>query len=136
MASDPRAMGRRAPSSGIKLSWTDPTVRAIFYQALIVALVVLGIWYLVRNTMHNLEVRKIASGFGFLGREAGLPIGDSPFIDYTPEMTYFAALAVGVLNTLRVAIAGIVLATILGTLVGIARLSKNWLLSQCARVYV
>ena len=136
MATDPRTIGRRPPSTGMRLSWTDPTLRAIVYQVVIVGLVALGAYILVRNTMYNLDQRKIASGFGFLGREAGLPIGDSPFIDYHPTDTYLTALIVGVLNTLRVAIIGIVLATILGTVVGIARLSKNWLLAQCARVYV
>ncbi len=120
----------------MKLSWNDPTLRAIVYQIAMVGLVAAGIYYLVSNTMHNLEVRKIASGFGFLGREAGLPIGDSPFIDYNPTRSYATALAVGVLNTLRVAVVGIVLATILGTIIGIARLSKNWLLAKCALVYV
>ena len=136
MASNPRAMGRRPPSAGMKLSWSDPTLRAIVYQVVIVGLVAAGIYYLVYNTMVNLDRRKIASGFGFLAREAGLPIGDSPFIDYAPTRSYFTALMVGVLNTLRVAVLGIILATILGTTIGIARLSKNWLLAKMALVYV
>src|SRR5690606_9207038 len=77
----------------------------------------------------------IASGFGFLGNEAGLPIGEH-LISYAPTDTYLRALLVGVLNTLRVAVAGIVLATVLGTLIGLARLSRNWLLSRLSAVYV
>jgi general L-amino acid transport system permease protein len=137
MASDPRALGgRRPPSAGIRLSWNDPTVRALFFQALMIAIVGLCVWFLVHNTMANLARQKIASGFGFLWREAGLPIGDSPFIDYSPTRSYFTALLVGALNTLRVAVIGIVAATVLGTAIGIARLSKNWLLARCALVYV
>lgn len=136
MATSPHAIGRRPPAAGVRLSLSDPTVRGIVYQVVMIGIVAaLGYW-LVRNTMHNLEVRKIASGFGFLSREAGLPIGDSPFIDYTPEHSYFSALVVGVLNTARVAVFGIILATVLGTFLGIARLSKNWLLARCAHLYV
>jgi general L-amino acid transport system permease protein len=80
-------------------------------------------------------VRRISTGFGFLSREAGMPIADT-LIAYRPSDTYARALLVGVLNTLRVAVIGIVLATILGTLIGIARLSKNWLLAKLAAVYV
>jgi hypothetical protein len=76
-------------------------------------------------------VRRIATGFGFLEREAGLPIGES-LIEYEPTDSYLRALTVGVLNTLKVAVIGIILATLLGTLVGIARLSGNWLLSKIA----
>lgn len=136
MASNPRTLGRRPPSVGMRLSLSDPTVRGILYQVVMIgAVAALGYW-LVKNTMHNLEVRKIASGFDFLSREAGLPIGDTPFIDYTPENSYFTALIVGVLNTARVAIFGVIVATLLGTFLGIARLSKNWLLGRCAHLYV
>ncbi|MBP6818559.1 MAG: amino acid ABC transporter permease [Ferrovibrio sp.] len=117
------------------LSWNDPTVRAVVYQVLALGLVALGIWYLVSNTLHNLETRKIASGFDFLGREAGFAIGESP-IYFGPENTYARAILVGILNTLRVAVVGIILATLLGTIMGIARLSKNWLVAKVASVYV
>jgi general L-amino acid transport system permease protein len=132
--SDPRLL-RAPPKKKIRLSWADERVRAAFWQVLIVGMVVAIVWWLVRNTQHNLEVRRIATGFGFLSREAGLPIGES-LIDYTPADTYLRALTVGVLNTLKVAVVGVILATILGTLIGIARLSKNWLLSKIAAVYV
>ena len=134
--SDPRLVAARAaPKKGIRLSWSDPTVRGIFWQIVILGAVGWVIWYLASNTSHNLEVRKIATGFGFLWREAGLPIGES-LIEYTPTDTYFRALAVGVLNTLKVAFIGCILATILGTMAGIARLSNNWLLAKIASVYV
>ena len=120
----------------MRWSLSDPMVKGLVYQVVMIGLVAWLFGWLVSNTMHNLEVRKIASGFGFLSREAGLPIGDSPFIDYTPERSYLAALLVGVLNTLRVAVIGVVLATLLGTAIGIARLSRNWLLARCAHAYV
>ncbi|MBP0494654.1 amino acid ABC transporter permease [Pararoseomonas indoligenes] len=133
-STDPRHF-RAPPKRQLRLSWADERVRAIVWQVVIVGIVAGVIWWLVRNTQHNLEVRRIATGFGFLQREAGLPIGEH-LIEYTPASTYFRALSVGVLNTLKVALIGIVLATILGTLVGIARLSKNWLLAKIAAVYV
>lgn len=134
--SDPRfAAARTAPKRAIRLSWSDPTVRGIVWQILILGAVGWLFWYLASNTSHNLEVRKIATGFGFLWREAGLPIGES-LIEYNPTDTYFRALAVGVLNTLKVSFIGCILATVLGTLVGIARLSHNWLLARISSVYV
>jgi len=126
---------RMVPSRGIRLSWRDPTMRAIFWQVVILGVVGLIFWYLIGNTTRNLELRRIATGFGFLEREAGLPIGES-LVSYSPTDTYGRALLVGVLNTLQVAAIGCVLSTILGTLVGIARLSKNWLVSRFAAVYV
>ena len=133
-ATDPRQL-RAPPKKRMRLSWADERVRAIVWQVLIVGAVAAVIWWLVRNTQYNLEVRRIATGFGFLQREAGLPIGEA-LIEYTPASTYLRALTVGVLNTLKVAVVGIVLATIFGTLIGIARLSKNWLLAKIAAVYV
>jgi len=132
---DPRLASTRRPPSRRKLSLSDPFVRGVVWQVVILAAVGWCIWWLVANTMHNLEVRRIASGFGFLGREAGLPIGES-VVAYAPTDTYARALLVGVLNTLKVASIGIVLATIIGTFVGVARLSHNWLLAKLALVYV
>lgn len=123
------------PSAAMKFAWSDPAFRGIVWQVLAVGLAVGAVWWLVDNTRHNLEVRRIASGFGFLEREAGLPIAEH-LIPYAPVDTYFRALLVGTLNTLRVAAIGIVLATLLGTFIGIARLSRNWLLAKLAAVYV
>ncbi|NLS71312.1 ABC transporter permease subunit [Bradyrhizobium brasilense] len=108
---------------------------ARFWQILVVAIAVAVVAWLWSNAVHNLSVRRISTGFAFLGREAGMPIADS-WIDYTPKNTYLRAFIVGVVNTLRVAVIGIVLATVIGTLVGIARLSSNWLLARLAAVYV
>jgi general L-amino acid transport system permease protein len=136
-AADPRLMsGRKPPSRGIEFSWSDPRLRNIVWQVLIIGGLGLIVWYLVSNTVANLAARRIATGFAFLGRVAGIPIGEH-LIDYDPAVhTYGRALVIGVLNTLKVSLVGIVLSTILGTLVGIARLSKNWLLSRLSAVYV
>jgi general L-amino acid transport system permease protein len=110
-------------------------VRAIVYQILVVGLVGLAVWYLVANTLHNLEIRNISTGFGFLKNEAGFAIGES-MVPYTPADTYGQAIWVGILNTLRVSILGIVLSTLLGTVLGVARLSRNWLVAKVAGFYV
>nr|WP_247887404.1 amino acid ABC transporter permease [Azospirillum sp. SYSU D00513] len=98
------------------------------------AVVALG-WYLISNTLENLARQAIATGFDFLEREASFGIGEH-MIDYAPSDSYGRAFLVGVLNTLKVSIIGIVIATILGTLIGIARLSSNWLVAKLASVYV
>ena len=132
---DPRLASAGPPRRRLRLSWGDERLRGIVWQVLVVGIVVSVIYWLWSNTVHNLEVRRIATGFGFLSREAGLPIGES-LIEYDPSNSYLRALTVGVLNTLKVAVIGVVLATILGTVIGIARLSNNWLLSKLAGVYV
>ena len=136
-ATDPRLMpARKAPKRRMRLSWADPVFRSVIWQVVIVGIVVAIAWYLVRNTNQNLAARHIATGFGFLHRVAGIPIGQS-LIPYTPSVdTYGYALLIGVLNTLQVAALGVVLATILGTVIGIGRLSSNWLLAKLTAVYV
>jgi len=120
----------------VKLSFSDPRLRALVYQAAAIATALFVAWYLISNTLANLEARRIASGLGFLGREAGFAIGETTFIAYSAADTYFRALAVGVANTFRVALIGIVAATVLGTMIGLARLSHNWLLAKLAAGYV
>ena len=105
-------------------------------QAVLLCAVGLVFWYFASNTAHNLEARRIASGFGFLDREAGFEIGESPFTAYSAADTYRKAFVVGLLNTFRVALIGIVLATLIGTLIGLARLSHNWLLAKLASGYI
>jgi len=113
----------------------DPTVRAVLFQVLLIGGVVWIFYYLISNTLANLDQQQIDSGFGFLDREAGFPIGDAT-ISYSPTDDYGHALLVGVLNTVRVSVLGIFLATVLGTIVGVARLSPNWLLRRLATGYV
>ena len=115
--------------------WRNPAIRGVIYQILFVAVVVALGWFLVHNTVVNLRRQNIASGFGFLDREAAFGIGES-LIAYSPADTYARAFLVGLVNTLYVAGLGIVLATILGTVIGIARLSSNWLIRKLAQIYV
>lgn len=115
--------------------WRDPAIRAIFWQILVVSVVAVLVWLAVSNVTENMERQRIASGFGFLGTESGFDIGDT-MIPYSSASTYARAIWVGILNTLRVAVLGIIFATILGTLVGIGRLSRNWLLARICTVYV
>ena len=115
--------------------WNDVRVRGVLYQALVIGGVIALAWYLVSNTLDNLAARDIATGFGFLNLEAGFAISESP-VDYSAADTYRRALGVGILNTLKVSLIGIILATILGTITGIARLSSNWLVATLATGYV
>jgi general L-amino acid transport system permease protein len=115
--------------------WNDPVVRGWVFQLVIVGLVGALAYYLVSNTLENLKRQNIASGFHYLGQEAGFEIGDT-MIEYSPASTYARAIWVGVLNTLRVAVLGILMATTFGTLIGIGRLSPNWLLSKICEWYV
>ncbi|OGA67310.1 MAG: hypothetical protein A3G83_15765 [Betaproteobacteria bacterium RIFCSPLOWO2_12_FULL_68_20] len=110
--------------------------RRIAYQAAaLLAAVALG-WFLARNTAANLEASRIASGFGFLAREAGFEIGESAFLRYSASDTYLDALAVGLANTLAVSLIGIALATVLGAAIGLGRLSRNFLLRSLGAAYV
>ncbi|CAB3682505.1 MAG: amino acid ABC transporter permease [Achromobacter sp.] len=124
-----------APRPAHRVSWNDPATRALVYQVLALTLVGAGVWFLVHNTLHNLSMRNIATGFGFLNREAGFAIGES-VIAYGPADTYGRAIFVGVLNTLRVGLLALVAATLLGVLIGVGRLSKNWLVKKITSVYV
>jgi general L-amino acid transport system permease protein len=110
--------------------------KRIAYQAAAILAAVFVAWFLVSNTMQNLEERRIASGFGFLQRESGFEIGESAFLRYNASDTYLRALLVGLTNTLAVAVVGIVFATVLGTFIGLARLSKNFLLRTLSWAYV
>jgi general L-amino acid transport system permease protein len=134
---DPRlTAARAAPKRRMRLSWTDPVFRSVVWQIIIVGIVVAIGWYFVSNTNQNLAARHIATGFGFLDRVAGIPIGES-LLPYNPAVnTYGRALLIGVLNTLQIAVIGVILATILGTAIGIGRLSKNWLLAKLTAFYV
>ena len=115
--------------------YNDPRIRAIFYQLLVIGFVLLGGWILVSNTVANLARLGVASGFGFLERPSGFDIGQT-LIDYSAASTFGRAFLVGFLNTIVVALVGIILATIIGFTMGIARLSHNWLVSTLATFYV
>lgn len=121
------------PSSGSML--TDPKARALLFQVLAVCVVVGIGWYLFHNTQTNLAQRGITSGFGFLNNTAGFGILQS-LIEFTPTDTYARVFFIGLFNTLLVSVLGIIFATLLGFIIGIARLSPNWLMSRLAAVYI
>jgi general L-amino acid transport system permease protein len=113
----------------------DPRARGIFLQVvLIAAIAAFGLW-VVGNTVENLRQAKFVTGFAFLRERAGFEISQT-LIPYSIESTNFRAFLVGLTNTLVVAAVGIVLATVLGFIIGIARLSSNWLIARIATVYV
>ena len=115
--------------------WNRQFLIGLVWQFVVVGIAIAVVAWLWSNALHNLSVRRISTGFAFLGREAGMPIADS-WLAYSPKDPYFRAFLVGIVNTLRVAVIGIVLATVVGTMVGIARLSSNWLLARLSAVYV
>ena len=115
--------------------WTDPKFRAIVFQIIISIAIALFIVYIVRNTLHNMDQRGIATGFGFLSNEAGFGVLQS-LIPYDETYTYGRTFLVGLLNTLLVSVLGVFFATLLGFIMGVARLSTNWLIARIAATYI
>ncbi|MDJ0673513.1 MAG: ABC transporter permease subunit, partial [Microcystis sp. M53598_WE2] len=118
--------------------WYDERFQKIFLQVIILLIVCLIFWFFGRNLVINFQRLRLSFGFGFLfdpDRPASFAIGDSP-IAYSPTDTYFRALLVGLLNSLRIMISGIFLAISLGIVIGLGRLSDNWLIRQLATIYV
>src|SRR5688572_22580860 len=109
---------KRSPPKSRGWSWRSRAFRGLIYQVIAVVAIGAGLWFLANNTLENMRVRGIQSGFGFLAQPAGFDIGES-VIPYDALDPYWKAFGVGILNTLRVAIVGIVLATLLGTMLGI-----------------
>lgn len=109
--------------------------RPLIFQALLIAAVIAFLLYIIGNTQANLAARGITTGFGFLERTAGFGIGQT-LIEYSSQSTYGRTFVVGLLNTLLVSALGIVAATIIGFIVGIARLSPNWLIARLASGYI
>ena len=112
-----------------------PEVRQAIYQVLLLAAVVYAAYWVVNNVAENLRRQNVASGFDFLGRTAGFDVSQS-LIEYSNASSYGRAFWVGLLNTLLVAVLGIVAATVIGFVVGISRLSSNWLVARLATAYV
>jgi general L-amino acid transport system permease protein len=116
--------------------YNDPKVRSAIYQVVLCAVVVLLVYGATTNAIDHLQRARIASGFGFWHTTAGFDISQT-LIEYSAQAsTYGRAFWVGLLNTLLVAGLGIVFATVLGFIIGISRLSKNWLLAKAAGGYV
>ncbi len=115
--------------------WNDPKTRSIAVQVIIVVALVLGGYYLYSNAVANLAKLNKTFGYEFWDRTAGFDIIQS-MIPYTSDSSYGTAIITGFLNTLLIAILGIIFATVIGFIVGIMRLSKNWLVAKIAMVYI
>ena len=113
----------------------DTRYRSLTIQVVTLLLVCAGVYWLVNNLLVNLTAKDLEPSFSFLQSRAGYDIGTT-LIPYTNADTHLRAAYVGILNTLLVAALGIVLATIIGVLAGVARLSKNWIVSRLMAVYV
>jgi general L-amino acid transport system permease protein len=124
----------RNPKAWVDAAY-DPRTRAAVFQALLLLALIFFAYEVVSNTAANLKKQNIASGFGFLNRAAGFEISQT-LVSYSSKSSYVAAFMVGLTNTLLVSFAGIVLATLLGFMIGVARLSPNWLVAKLALTYV
>ena len=131
------AMATDAPKDGFRLSMLvyDTRYRSYTIQVVVLVLFAMAVAWLLNNTAQNLAARGKEFNFGFLWQRAGYDIGQQ-LIPYTNDSTHFRALLVGLINTLVVAFVGCIFATILGVLIGVLRLSKNWLVSRLMTVYV
>lgn len=116
--------------------FNDSGLRNFFFEMLLLAVLGYLFWFVVGNAVRNLAAASIASGFGFLENEAGFGINFSPFIAYQETSHYSRVFLVGLQNTLLISILGIILATFVGFVVGIARLANNWVISRVSYAYV
>jgi general L-amino acid transport system permease protein len=130
-------MATDAPKDGFRLSMLiyDTRYRSYTIQLVVLVLFAIALAWLLNNTAQNLAARGKEFNFGFLWQRAGYDIGQQ-LIPYTNDSTHFRAVLVGLINTLVVAFFGCIFATILGVMVGVLRLSKNWLVSRLMTVYV
>ncbi|MRI68454.1 amino acid ABC transporter permease [Gracilibacillus thailandensis] len=115
--------------------WRDNRVIPILFQLLFVAVLIGVMYYLINNAINGLQALGINLGFDFLQNMASFNIGES-IIEYQSTDTYMKAILVGILNTIKVSVIGIVFATIIGVIVGISRLSSNWLVQKLATIYI
>ena len=127
-------MSKKVASSQSIPFWRDVRVLPVVSQILFLIVIAAGIWWLLNNLQTNLKACGLKIGFGFLKNTAGFPISEG--LRYDPTDVNGYAFWVGIVNTIRVAVIGIVLATVIGTIVGVARLSNNWLVKKLAGIYV
>ena len=120
---------------GWKFSLDNRQFRAVLSQAVTLLLVIGFVYYLIHNTLVNLEAKHIRTGFAYLGDSSGISIGES-LIPYDSSRSWGFVILVGSLNTLQVAITSIILCTIFGVLLGLGRLSSNFFVSRCSTVIV
>jgi general L-amino acid transport system permease protein len=113
----------------------DPKARGLLFQGIMLAALLFFVWWIIGNTAENLKRSNIASGFGFLNGRAGFDLAQTP-IAFTSDSTYFRALIVGLINTVIISVLGIFTALGLGFLIGVGRLSHNWLVRKLSTIYV
>jgi general L-amino acid transport system permease protein len=116
-------------------AFNDPRVRGAVFQVLLILFLIWFGWTIFQNTLQNMESRGITTGFDFLSNPAGFEILMS-LVPYDSNDTYGRTFFVGLLNTVLVSFVGIIFATVLGFVMGVARLSKNWLIARVASIYV
>jgi general L-amino acid transport system permease protein len=131
------AMATDAPKAGFRLSMLvyDTRYRSYTIQIVVLVLFAMAVAWLLNNTAQNLADRGKEFNFTFLWQRAGYDIGQQ-LIPYTNDDNHFRALLVGLVNTVVVAFWGCIFATVLGVIIGVLRLSKNWLVSRLMTVYV
>jgi general L-amino acid transport system permease protein len=131
------AFATDAPKDGFRLSMLvyDTRYRSYTIQVVVLVLFAMAVAWLLNNTVQNLEARGKEFNYTFLWQRAGYDIGQQ-LIPYSNDSSHFRALLVGLLNTLAVAFWGCIFATVLGVMVGVLRLSNNWLVSRLMTVYV
>ncbi|MGH6762730.1 MAG: amino acid ABC transporter permease [Phyllobacterium sp.] len=122
-------------SGGVVSYFYDPRIRGIVYQAVVFVAIVSLVYWIIGNTIENLNRLNIASGFSFLSGRAGFDLGQT-LVPFTSDSTYGRALYVGFLNTLLIAVVGVITASILGFMIGIGRLSHNWIIRKLCTAYV
>ncbi len=118
-----------------QLWWNNAQHRSLFFQVVLVGMLVGFFWFIGSNTLTNLEKRGISTGFGFLSQTSGFGIIQH-LIPFDETYSFGRTFLVGLLNTLLVSAVGIIFATIIGVVVGVARLSNNWLIAKLATVYI
>lgn len=128
-------MATLPPPKKKRISWQSQAFRGVLYQILAIALIAIVVWFLAFNTMTNMRIRGIRSGYDFLTASAGFDIGESLF-PFDSAEPYWRAFLVGLTNTLRVAIIGILLTTVIGTLIAVGRFSRNALVRGLCVSYV
>lgn len=114
----------------------DPKIRGMLVQLVLLAVIGWLVWGMISNAATNLAQAGIASGFGFLNNAAGFGINFSPFVEYRETSDYLTVYWVGLQNTMIVAVVGVFFATVLGFIVGVSRLSTNWVINRMAYCYV
>jgi general L-amino acid transport system permease protein len=123
------------PAKSKPAVWNDPQYRALFFQVVLVLVLGYFLLTIVNNTLSNMEARGISTGFAFLSEPAGFGIL-MHLIEYSEAESYGRTFVVGLLNTVLITFLGIIFATLVGFIMGVARLSRNWLIAKLATVYI